>query len=150
MLWDVHEWFLEQYDYSPRLLYNQVENLGLPSDSDATADAHKHAAQQLNLFIRLVHEGYIDADLHKEVYGGPPFTSAVVRGLTERGLVLIGELPDPQERLIEGLEANIKRFEDDASIPPERKQHLVTAGRQAVEFVREVGAQGAANILFGG
>ncbi len=157
LLWDVHEWFQRQADYTPRLLYYEVERMGIPAEADteASADAdeaaaERHKAQQVNLFVRLVHEGYINADLRREFVGGPPFTSAVVRGLSERGLTEIGELPDPQEKIIRGLEANIRRIEQDPSMSPQRKEYLVAAGRQAIEFVREVGAQGAANILFGG
>lgn len=151
MLWDVYEWFQEQTDYSPRLRYYQVVSMGIPLGTDTEtaegvqvdiAAVERQNTQQLNRFIRLVNEGYIDADLKREFVGGPPFTSAIVRGLTERGLIFIGELPDPQQRLIQGLEANIGRIEEDTSLPNERKKYLAAAGRQAVEFVREVGSQG--------
>ncbi len=159
MLWDVYEWFQEQADYNPRLRYDQVVSMGIPLNTDTTTETgvevdvaaiERQNAQQLNRFVRLVHEGYIDAELKREFVGGPPFTSAVVRGLTEKGLVEIGELPDPQQKLVQGFENYIRRIEQDSSISPERKKYLMAAGRQAVEFVREVGSQGAANILFGG
>lgn len=159
MIWSVYDWFQQQADYTPILRYYEVEGMGIPVEADtgtgADGEAKAVAAQRqkvhrLHLFIRLVNEGYIDADLRREYAGGPPFSSAVVRGLTERGLIEIGELPDPQQKIIQGLEANIRRIEQDTSMGSDRKQYLIAAGRQAIEFVREVGAQGAASILFGG
>jgi hypothetical protein len=151
MLWSVYDWFQQQADYTPILRFYEVEGMGIPVEAETDADTSDwQKVHRLNLFIRLVNEGYIDADLRREYAGGPPFSSAVVRGLTERGPIEIGELPDPQQKIIRGLEANIRRIEQDTSMSPNRKQYLVAAGRQAIEFVREVGSQGAASILFGG
>jgi hypothetical protein len=151
MLWSVYDWFQQQADYTPILRFYEVEGMGIPVEAETGPDTpDRQKVHRLHLFIRLVNEGYIDADLRREFAGGPPFSSAVVRGLTERGLIEIGELPDPQQKIIQGLEANIRRIEQDTSMSPDRKQYLVAAGRQAIEFVREVGAQGAATILFGG
>jgi hypothetical protein len=156
MLWSVYDWFQQQADYTPILRFYDVEGMGIPveagTDTDGEADANnaeRQKSHRLHLFIRLVNEGYIDADLRREYAGGPPFSSAVIRGLTERGLIEIRELPDPQQKIIQGLEANIRRIEQDPAMSPDRKQYLIGAGRQAIEFVREVGAQGAASILFG-
>jgi len=157
MLWSVYDWFQQQADYTPILSVYDVEGMGIPVEADTGTDgeadanaAEKQKAHRLHLFIRLVNEGYIDADLRREYAGGPPFSRAVIRGLTEKGLTEIGELPDPQQKIIQGLEANIRRIEQDTSMSPGRKQYLIAAGRQAIDFVREVGAQGAATILFGG
>ena len=108
MLWDVHEWFQRQTDYNPTLRYDQVVSMGIPLDTDTVTDTgievdvaavQRQNTQQLNRFVRLVNEGYIDAELKREFVGGPPFTSAVVRGLSEKGLLEIGELPDADKRL---------------------------------------------------
>jgi hypothetical protein len=143
MLWDVYEWFQQQTDYDPRLRYYEVETMGVCSDTRTAetgtevdeAAAERQKAQQLNLFVRLVDEGYINAELKRELVGGPPVTSAVIRGLSERGLIEIGELPDPQEKIIQGLEANIRRIEQDTSMSPDRKQYLIAAGRQTLRRI---------------
>jgi len=112
MLWSVYDWFQQRSDYTPILRYYEAEAMGIPVEANATIDVEsgigvdildKQKAHRLHLFIRLVSEGYIDADLRTEIVGGPPFTSAAIRGLSEKGLVEIGELPDPQQKIIQGL-----------------------------------------------
>jgi hypothetical protein len=114
MLRGVYAWFQEQTDYKPRLSAEHVVRMRVPLNTDrgteesgGEADAaatEQQEVQALYRFMRLVDEGYISAKLDTSIKGGPPFTSAQVRGLTDKGLTEIGELPDPQERLILGLD----------------------------------------------
>lgn len=52
----------------------------------------------MNLFVALVKDGYIDADINTAIVD-LPFTSARVQGLTGKGLQAIGEIPDPNEEI---------------------------------------------------
>src|SRR5215210_2870034 len=73
MLWDVHEWFQEQADYDPVLIYYEIESMGVPPDAvEAGTEAgetatQRHKVQQVSLFMRLQQEGYINADLRRDV-----------------------------------------------------------------------------------
>lgn len=136
MLWAVHEWFQRQADYTPILRYYEVESMGIPVGADATTDAERQKAHRLNLFIRLVHEGYIDAELRREFVGGPPITSAVVRGLTERGLLEIGELPDADRRLEQSLDALKSQIEALTDVPEDRKETAANAVEELKRFAR--------------
>jgi hypothetical protein len=145
MLWDVHEWFQRQTDYNPRLRYDQVVSMGIPLDTDTMTDTgadvdvpavERQNAQQLNRFVRLVNEGYIDAELRREFAGGPPFTSAVVRGLSEKGLLEIGELPDADQRLEQSLEALKLKIEGLTDVPYERRKKAIDAVDEIKQFAR--------------
>lgn len=111
MLWAIYEWVQDRPAGEDMLWYEQIATLvgggeyvaPLDEDPDKQA-AKKFQAEQINLFITLVNEGLIDADLHKSI-SGLPFTSATVRGLREPGLKLIRELPDPNRFLLDRLDA---------------------------------------------
>ena len=55
------------------------------------------------MFITLVNEGLIDATIHKPIEE-LPFTSVTLRGLSRQGLLLIQELPDPNQALLSRLD----------------------------------------------
>ena len=61
----------------------------------------------------------------------------------------IGDLPDPQEKLISGFEKAIENIREDPTIPEETKEQRIGLARQAIAFVRETGSQVAAHIIMG-
>ena len=138
MLWAVHEWFQQQDDYTPILRFYDVEGMGLPVEADASDATERQKAHRLNLFLRLVNEGYIDADPKKEYAGGPPFSSAMVRGLTEQGLLEIGELPAADRRLEQSLDA-LKAQIEALDVPEDRKEGAVQAVEELKRFARGLG-----------
>lgn len=159
MLRGVYEWFQEQTDYKPRLYYTDVERMSLLRDASREAEtggegdvdaAKRQTVQALHRFVRLVREGYIDAKLDTSFKGGPPFTSAQVNGLTTEGLIEIGALPDPKERLISGLEAALWEVQQDPTLRPEEKEEKLNAGREALAFIRGLAVEVSARVLMGG
>ncbi len=63
-------------------------------------EIERSSAQTLNLFQRMVGEGYIDANLKGGSKMGPPFDFAIIRGLTTKGLRTIQQSHDPQQELL--------------------------------------------------
>jgi hypothetical protein len=100
-------------------------------------------------FKELVDLGYLRARLGRGMHGGPTFSLAIVEGLTNLGLLEIGEIPDPRQRLIDGFEGAIREIEADPGMNDQEKKRRVDWGHQAIEFVRGLGVAGAARIFFG-
>ena len=159
MLRGVYEWFQEQTDYKPRLYAEQVVSMSIPLDTDRgtepeveveVAATEQQKVQALYRFVSLVDEGYISAKLDTSVMGGPPFMSAQIRGLTDKGLVEIGKLPDPQGRLLAGLEAALREVQQDPTLGPEEKEEKLNAGREAIAFIRGLAVEVSARVLMGG
>ncbi len=80
MFWSIHDCFQQQADYTPIHRYYEVESMGMPVEGDTATDTagetdanatEMQKAHRLHLFARLVHEGYVDADLRTEFVGGP-------------------------------------------------------------------------------
>jgi hypothetical protein len=150
MLWDVYEWFQEQTDPQPRLWYHEVASMGIPLATDRETETgtevdvvavERQSSQAINRFVRLVDEGYINAQLQKGVLGGPAFSSALVRGLTEKGLIEIGELPDPTERLVLGLDAAIRVIQRDPTLDEEERRRRIDWFEEAKFVVRTLGVE---------
>lgn len=149
MLREVYEWFQEQSDYTPRLYADRIAEMGVLPGADATA-TEQLKVQALYRFMRLVDEGYISAQLDTSFKGGPPFTSAQVRGLRDKGLIEIGELPNPQEHLLSGLETALREIQQDPTLGPEEKEKKLSAGREAIAFIRGLAVEVSARVLMGG
>src|SRR5215210_127040 len=160
MLRGAYEWFQEQTDYQPRLYAEQVVSMSAPLDTDrgtepgaeaeVAAATEQQKVQALYRFLSLVDEGYISAKLDTSYKGGPPFVSAQVRGLTAKGLIEIGKLPDPQGHLLAGLEAALREVQQDPTLGPEEKEEKLNAGREALAFIRGLAIEVSARVLMGG
>ena len=159
MLRGVYEWFQAQRAYKPRLYAEQVVSMSTPLDTDRgtepgaeaeVAATEQQKVQALYRFLSLVDEGYISAKLDTSVKGGPPFMSAQVRGLTDKGLIEIGKLPDPQGHLLAGLEAALREVQQDPTLGPKEKEEKLNAGREAIAFIRGLAVEVSARVLMGG
>ncbi len=139
MLRAIHEWGQDQYN--ERLDYQSVVHMGQQFGLTE--------AQSLNIFEMLVDEGYINARLIEGYLGGPRFRFAFLKGLTKKGLIAIGEAPDPTESLIRGFRAAIKSIEQDPTMPEDEKRRKIDWLNQSVNFVGNLGAAYAKQILDG-
>jgi hypothetical protein len=106
----------------------------------------KYQTEQINLFITLVNEGLIDADIHKPIEE-LSFTSATVRGLSGQGLQLIQELPDPNRALLDRLDAMTVAIQELRDVPPEEKEAAEKALEELKDFVRKVTPAAAVQFL---
>ncbi len=124
----------EQGELRVLLTVDQVaalgDELGIP---DAAAVA---------LFARLGNEGYFMASgLDKPVSRGferYPFFIVHVDSLTTRGLLEIGRLPDPAERLLHSLDALAAAIDERRDLEPEQKRLAKQAAAELKTFVRGV------------
>ena len=104
----VHDWYETQTDIRAQLWYNDLvalvadpldEGVNTPTGAEYDRSAIDSAQYRvMNLFVALVKDGYIDADINTAIVD-LPFTSARVQGLTGKGLQAIGEMPDPNEEI---------------------------------------------------
>jgi hypothetical protein len=67
--------------------------------------------------------------------------SAQVRGLADKGLIEIGELPDPRERLILGLDAAMRSIQRDPTLTDEEKKRRIDWFEEAKIMVRTLGVE---------
>jgi hypothetical protein len=121
LLWFVHERIQErraQGDYAPMLQANDVEQWG-------HAQEGLNGAQAMTLFQQLVEEGYIATNWLDTNIDELPRLHVGLRYLTTQGLREIGELPDPNQRLLVALDATHRAIEQDPSIPEEDKRDML-------------------------
>jgi hypothetical protein len=154
MLWAIHEWVQNRPPGEDMLTYVQVATLVGggeyvdPTNQDPDKqDRKKFHAEQLRLFVTLVNEGLIDADDPNPMNGPVPFTRIKVRGLTERGLQLIRELPNPKDALLgrlDDLTAAIRGLQD---VPPEDRNVAEQLVEELKGFARRLAPAAALKLL---
>lgn len=155
----IHEWTNAQPEAEPHLSYSDfIELMGVgpedPENYDAQ-DVYRQAAAHANRLMRLIDEGYINARYDGGYKMGPPFSFVWIKGLTERGMQVIEELPDPQAQTMALLDdiADAIRTLNDAEAPPEQKRVAERAINELKHFIRGL-PPGIANELgfriFGG
>jgi hypothetical protein len=102
-------------------------------------------------FQQLHAEGYFAGRIGKPVYSveirgefvhSVPFLNARVEYLTEKGLREIGELPDPREELLLGLEAAIASLGEDPRLSEEEKRQKIDWLQQIVDAGRDLTVEG--------
>jgi hypothetical protein len=98
---------------------------------------------------QLVDEGYITLVHMATELSYEPFVYFVPQSLTEKGLLAIGEMPDPQERLALILEAAIQAVEKDDSLDKDEKKKRIDWFEEAKIAVRTLGIEGAKAVLRG-
>jgi hypothetical protein len=152
MLWAIHEWAQDRPPGKDMIRESEVATLVgggeyvNPTDPDADKVAAKFQDDQINLFKTLVNEGLIDADIHKPIEE-LSFTSATVRGLSERGLRLIQELPDPNSSLLDRLDDMTVAIRDLQDVPEEDKEAAEKALEVLKDFAKKFGQAAAVQIL---
>ncbi len=143
ILWAVHEWCEDRTDTRKPLHYSELVAMvedevyqgtptatGIELDRQAVERAQAHV---LNTFLTLVTESYIDAEPRGGYKGGPPFTHAFVRGLGDKGLIAIQELPD---RITESLDAIAEAIRALPDVPAEEKKSAIDAAKELKTFLR--------------
>ncbi|MEJ7816992.1 MAG: hypothetical protein WKF53_17615 [Rubrobacter sp.] len=146
VLWAVHEWCEERTDARTMLNYDELvlrvgdeAYEGTPTDTGIEFDRQaidRTQAQVLSLFTTLVNEGYIDAEVKGSSKSGPPWVFASVRGLTGKGLRAIQELPDPNDALMQRLDALAEAVRELRNVPDEEKKPAIDAVEELKTFAR--------------
>lgn len=99
-------------------------------------------AAAVTMFVRLGREGYFSAtgldQPWSEGFDYYPFMFANVDGLTTRGLLEIGRLPDPAERLLGSLDALTEAIDARQDLDPEQKRLAKRAAEELRAFLRGV------------
>jgi hypothetical protein len=143
MLWAIYEWVQDRPAGEDLIRESKVATLvgggeyANPTDLDADKEAVKYQTEQINLFITLVNEGLIDADIHKPIED-LPFTSATVRGLSGKGLQMIQELSDPDQALLDRLDDMTLAIKGLQDVPEEEKEELI---EELKDFARRLAPQ---------
>jgi hypothetical protein len=78
-----------------------------------------------------------------------PFVYVVPQSLTERGLLTIGEMPDPQERLALIMDAAIRAVDRDERLDKDEKKKRIDWFEELKIVVRTFGIEGAKAVLRG-
>jgi hypothetical protein len=121
MLWFVHEWIQEHQtdeNFVPELSVHDVQQWGDEQEG-------LNGAQAVNLFKQLYEEGYIYLNFLDTNIDRYPWFRTAPQSLSTRGLLEIGELPDPDERLAAALAATRRAIEQEPSIPEEEKRDML-------------------------
>lgn len=99
----------------------------------------------------LADEGYlrINVSLLPPAYAAFMQTAITILSLTDRGLLEIGAIPDPRQRLIQGFEGTIREIEADTQLDDQERSKRIDLAREAVAFVRGLSVELAARIITG-
>jgi len=152
MLWAIHEWVQDRPAGEHLIRERQVATLvgggeyANPTDPGADKVAAKFQDEQINLFISLVNEGLIDADIHKPIEE-LSFTSATVLGLSGPGLQMIQELPDPNRALLDRLDAMTIAIQSLQDVPEEDREGAEQALEELKDFARRFAPGAALKLL---
>jgi hypothetical protein len=104
--------------------------------------------ETVGLFRWAESEGYIRPNYGSMGQGGE-VSIGVLDHLESKGYELIGELPDPQERLALILEAAIRTVQKDDSLDKDEKKRRIDWFEEAKIVVRTFGIEGAKAVLRG-
>jgi hypothetical protein len=116
------------------------------------------AAKGVRLFQQLYQEGYFAGSIGKPVFAATvrgqfyksiPFMMARIDYVTEPGLREIGQLPDPREELLMGLEAAIASVRKDPRLDEEEKRQKINWLQQIVDVGKQLTVEGVKSVLRG-
>jgi hypothetical protein len=142
MLRYIHEWVAKQHaqgNYSPMLASYEVDLWAREQEDISGPEA-------LSLFQRLVDEGYVALSYPLRGRDQVPWTVAALRGLTDRGLLYIGELPaNPDARLLGSLAA-LEQAIRELDAPDEQKYAAMEATKELRAFIRALPLEQAARL----
>lgn len=142
LLWFVHDWIQERHaadDNTPMLDVHEVQHWGEEQEG-------MNGAQAMHLFKQLVEEGYISTSWLNTGSDRWPWAHAGPQYLTTRGLLEIGELPDPDQKLIAALAATRRMIEQDPGIPEEDKPGMLDTLEKMASLANNVRGLGYALI----
>jgi len=105
-----------------------------PTDPDADEVAVKLQDDLINRFITLVKEGLIDADIHS--VERVPLVFATVRRVSDRGLEMIQELPDPNRALLDRLDDLTAAIQSLQDVPEKEKYSFERRAEEFKELAR--------------
>jgi hypothetical protein len=105
--------------------------------------------QAIKLFNRLVAEGYVRLFTESLVTRDGVFQGAWVEDLEDKGLIMIGKLPDANERLIAAFEAAIQKIESDPSLDEPEKKRRTELVRRGLDALQNLVVRGAGDYIFG-
>ena len=105
-----------------------------PTDPDADEVAVKLQDDLINRFITLVKEGLIDADIHS--VERVPLVFATVRRVSDRGLEMIQELPDPNRSLLDRLDDLTAAIQGLQDVPEKEKYSFERRAEEFKELAR--------------
>ena len=88
----------------------------------------------INRFITLVKEGLIDADIHS--VERVPLVFATVRRVSDRGLEMIQELPDPNRALLDRLDDLTAAIQGLQDVPEKEKYSFERRAEEFKELAR--------------
>jgi hypothetical protein len=134
VLWFVHEWILENQvdeDYVPEFSVQELIRWGDEQEGFT-------GAQAINLFKQLYEEGYVYLNFLDTNIDGYPWFRAAPQSLSTRGLLEIGELPDPDARLVAALAATRRAIEEEDSIPEEDKRDMLDTLEKVASLANNV------------
>ncbi len=114
---------------------NAADALGVPG------------GEALNLFRYVCNEGLVHVGPQSDLSSS--IGMVIVENISNQGLLEIGELPDPKERLLSGLKAALQDIQQDPMLKPEEKEEKLNAGREAIAFVRGLAVEVSARVLMG-
>ncbi len=144
MLWFVHEWVQEHQtaeDFEPEINVREVQRWGEQQEG-------LNGSQAVNLFEQLVDEGYLSVGWLDKQIDGYPWFRAAPRSLSTKGLIEIGELPDPDARLAAALQATRRAIEQESSIPEEEKRDMLDTLEKMTSLANNV--RGVAHAIIQG
>jgi predicted ArsR family transcriptional regulator len=119
--------------------------------TDVAEQLGLNGAQAYSLIERLVQDQYIRGKTER--YSTGSMGRAVVYGLTNKGLALIGRVPHPNEELLEALDNIAAAIEGLQGAQPEQKTLARKALGELKHFARSLPPEAASELfkqLFGG
>lgn len=91
-------------------------------------------AQAVRLFRYVCREGFVHVSPQSDLSRSHSLVS--VENISDSGLLEIGELPDPQQRFLMGLEAAIQAIREDDRIPYEEKKRGIEWAEEGKHLAR--------------
>jgi hypothetical protein len=142
LLWYVHEWIQEQQvgeEFVPELTVTDVQVWGDQQEG-------LNGVQAVNLFKQLYEEDYFSVNFLDTRSDRYPWYRAAPQALTTKGLLEIGELPDPDQRFITALEEVRRTIERHPDIPPMEKSSMLDTLQKMISMAHDVA--GLAQLFF--
>jgi len=136
MLELLHQRLKETYDAGELRLLLTVDQVAALADEVGVSSE----AEAVQLFLRLGQERYLSATgLDKPIHSGfqhLPFSIARVDRLTGRGLMEIGRLPNPGERMLQSLDAIEAAIDVRDDLSSDQKRAASQALEELKHFLR--------------